>query len=51
MDVLALTILCSLVLVAGFVALFLASRHSERFGSPERSSLLPLEDEELPEPK
>ncbi|MFP4541603.1 MAG: hypothetical protein ACLFR7_08230 [Opitutales bacterium] len=43
-----LTILISLVLVAVFILLYLASRREDGFGGAERHSLLPLDEEDTP---
>lgn len=45
MSVIPLTVLCSLLLVAVFVALFVREQRRRRFASAERDSLLPLADE------
>lgn len=45
MSVLWITIPLSMVLALMFLALFLRDQRRGRFGSPERSSLLPLEDD------
>ena len=51
MAVIALTILISLLLVATFLVLFLHQRSKRGFGSVERESLLPLEEDGPPKPK
>ena len=45
MNVILLTVFIGLILVGFFVAFFLNQRRHSVYSSPERDSLLPLEDE------
>ena len=47
MNVILLTIFIGLILVGFFVAFFLNQRRHDVYSSPERDSLLPLEDEDF----
>ena len=45
MNVILLTVFIGLILVGFFVAFFLNQRRNAAYSSPERDSLLPLEEE------
>ncbi|MEZ5275408.1 MAG: hypothetical protein R3F07_03390 [Opitutaceae bacterium] len=47
MNVILLTVFIGLILVGFFVAFFLNQRRHSVYSSPERDSLLPLEDEDF----
>jgi hypothetical protein len=48
MEVLAVTIFCSVLLAGFFVAMFLGSQHGRRLGH-EQEALLPLDDDFQPQ--
>jgi uncharacterized membrane protein len=48
MPVLWITVILSLLLALVFLALFVKEHRRFHFGSPERSALLPLEDDAPP---